>query len=65
MKKTKAGFLWLLWAIVTIVAVLHLLRALFGLTLLVDMYSISVWVSYLAFVVLGYLSYRLFKFLRK
>jgi len=65
MGKTKSGFLWLLWAIITVVAVLHLLRALFGWTLLVDMYSIPVWVSYLAFVVLGYLSFMLFKFLRK
>lgn len=64
MKKTKKGFLWVLWGIITTVAILHLLRAILNWALIVEIYPIPVWLSYAAFLILGFLSYKLFRFLK-
>lgn len=62
---TKKGFLWSLWIIISIVGLSHLYRALTNLPMSVGSWIVPIWVSYLAFVVLAYLSYRLYKFLKK
>ncbi len=64
MDKSKGGFLWVLWIIITLVSLLHLLRAVLDWDLFVEMYRIPIWLSYVAFLVLGFLSYKLFMFLK-
>ena len=60
----KRGFLWALWVIITIVAILHIIRAVLNWSLIVEIYPIPIWLSYLAFLILGFLSYKLFCFLK-
>ena len=62
--KKDVLFLRALWIIITTVATLHLVRAVMGWSLAVESFEIPIWLSYVAFLVLGYLSYRLFMFLR-
>tara|TARA_B100000315_G_C14208666_1_gene420999 strand:- start:175 stop:369 length:195 start_codon:yes stop_codon:yes gene_type:complete len=64
MKKGEE-YLWTLWGIITIVAILHLVRAISGWTVVVESFVIPVWFSYLTFIIIGVLSYKLFKHLKK
>ena len=65
MNKREVWPLWTLWIIITTVAILHLLRAVSGWSLVVENFEIPVWFSYLAFLIIGFLSYKLFMFLKK
>jgi len=63
--KKDLRFLWVLEVLITILAILHLGRAVMGGPLIVGGFEVPIWLSYVAFLVWGYLSYRLFIFLRK
>jgi|TARA_B100001971_G_C18204666_1_gene546801 hypothetical protein len=63
--KKGIEYLWTLWAVITIVAVLHLIRAVLGWSLVVENFIIPVWFSYIVFVIIGFLSYKLFTYLKK
>ncbi|MBU0958597.1 MAG: hypothetical protein KKB31_01500 [Nanoarchaeota archaeon] len=65
MIKRGRGFLWFLWTIVTLIGIMHLTRAIFNMKLTVSTESIPIWASYIIFAILGFLSYKLFIFLRK
>jgi len=62
MKKRSLGVLLI---VITVVAILHLIRAIFGWSLIVGGFDMPIWLSYVAFLVLGYLGYDLFKSLKK
>ena len=51
--------------IFTIVGILHLLRAVFSWSLQVGTFNIPLWTSWVAVVILAYLSYTAFKFSKK
>jgi hypothetical protein len=48
--------------IVGIVSLAHLARALWGVAVVVDGWSVPIWLSWIAFVVAGFLSYTSFRF---
>ncbi|MBI2045074.1 hypothetical protein HYT23_03375 [Candidatus Pacearchaeota archaeon] len=58
-------FLWFLWALTTLIAIIHLLRAIFNFKLTVIAESTPIFTSYLFFIILVTISYFLLKFLRK
>lgn len=58
-------FLWGVLILIVVVAVLHLIRAVMGWSLTVESFEIPVWLSYVAFLVLGFLSYKLYIHLKK
>jgi|TARA_Y100000310_G_scaffold342045_2_gene443497 hypothetical protein len=53
-----------LLAIIVLVSILHLVRAFMGWTFIIEGFVIPIWLSYLAFIVLGFLSYKLFTHLK-
>lgn len=63
--KKDTGFLWWVWVVITLAGLLHLTRAVMSWNLNVGLWQVPVWFSYLVFVILAYLSYRLFMFLKK
>jgi hypothetical protein len=63
--KKGVGFLWTLWAVITIVAVLHLIRAVMEWSVIIESFVIPIWFSYIVFVIIGFLSYKLFIYLKK
>jgi hypothetical protein len=64
MKKGSEA-LWVLLTIIVLVSILHLVRAFMGWIFIIEGFVIPVWLSYVAFIVLGFLSYKLFKHLKK
>ena len=54
-----------LWVIITTLAILHLIRATMWWFMNVEGFGIPIWLSYVSFLVLGYLSYKLFMSLRR
>lgn len=57
--KKKEDYKIVLWSIITLIGVLHLLIAVFRWDLVVESFSVPIWFSVVAFVVLGWLSYKL------
>ena len=48
-------------AIFSVIAVLHLLRAVLGWNAVLGSFTVPVWLSWVAFVVAGFLAYSAFK----
>jgi hypothetical protein len=48
-----------------IVSILHLLRAISGLPLILGVWEFPIWLSWLAFIIAGFMSYWGFKLVRK
>ena len=48
--------------IFTVVAIMHLLRALFGWTVVFNGHVVPIWYSWVAFLVAGYLAYSAERF---
>ncbi|MEX0932485.1 MAG: hypothetical protein WDZ77_00065 [Candidatus Pacearchaeota archaeon] len=57
-------YLWIFVAITSIVAVLHLVRAILGWSVTIHNFAVPVWFSYVVFVVIGFLSYKLYNHIR-
>ncbi len=59
---THKNYYIILGCVLGIVSLAHLVRAVFGISLIVGGWSVPIWLSWLAFVVAGYLSYTSFRF---
>ncbi len=61
----KDTFISLAAHIFSLVAICHLLRAIYSWPLTVNNWEIPLWVSYAVFLLLGYLAYNGFTILKK
>jgi len=61
----KKQFLTLAAVIFGIVALLHLLRSIFSWSLVVENFSVPLYFSYIAVIILGYLSWQMYNLSKK
>jgi hypothetical protein len=54
----QRSFSWLAGIIFTIIALLHLLRIVYGWDAVVDGWRVPKWISWVALIVAGYLGYE-------
>jgi hypothetical protein len=64
MKKRKE-FLWTLLILISLVAALHLVRAISGWQFIIGSFEVPIWWSYVAFATLSFLGYNLYEYLQK
>ena len=58
----KKTYYILVGYIIGIVSLAHLARAIWGVSVVIDNWMVPIWLSWVAFVVAGYISYTSFKF---